>query len=255
MARLWPWIQLTADPSNGSSRQPGHFVSARIGQRVPLDSFSTVSSARTLNLGWSHAPARSGHSLAGMDGGVAEPPEVREQPAVVETHRHRGLVDRATEHSGNALARLDQLPLAIDPAEAFARDDDPSRACRPSCRADLSSRRPSASRLPRRSDPTGEHEERPDEAPFEQRAQTDLEVGRVAVVKADPNVRPPRDGVQDPVERVDRDPVAVLARVEPTLGIADPVEADATDTESFDLPLHRPGCSRGRRAVAERAHL
>ena len=72
-----------------------------------------------------------------------------------------------------------------------------------------------------RSDPTGDHEERPDEATVEQRPQADVEVRCVPVVEADPNVRPSRDGVQDPVERVDRDPVAVLARLQRTPRRAD----------------------------------
>ena len=45
----------------------------------------------------------------------------------------------------------------------------------------------------------------------------------------------PGDRVQDPVERVDRDPVALLARLERPLGRADPVEADAADDRVAQL--------------------
>ena len=58
-------------------------------------------------------PVRSRHPLARMDRGVAESLEVGQQPAVVETERHCGLVYRATDDLGDALPRHDQLALAI----------------------------------------------------------------------------------------------------------------------------------------------
>ena len=84
-----------------------------IGQRVPLDALATLSLARMLNLGWNPRPIRCGHSVACVDGRLAEPLQGREQSTIVDTHRQSSRVDRATDRRSNTRSRLDQLAPAI----------------------------------------------------------------------------------------------------------------------------------------------
>ena len=80
---------------------------------------ATLSLVRKLNLGWSHAHSRPGHSVACVNGRIAEPREVCEQPTVVQTHRHSSLVDRAIDRPSETLSDVHgSASLAGEPQPA-----------------------------------------------------------------------------------------------------------------------------------------
>ena len=68
-------------------------------------------------------------------------------------------------------------------------------------------------------------------------AQSDVEIGRVAVVERDPNVVSPSQDVQYRAKRVDRNPESVLAGIERPPGLADTVKTNAVDSAPSDVEL------------------
>jgi hypothetical protein len=90
-------------------------------------------------------------------------------------------------------------------------------------------------------DPAGDDEERAFQTALEERLKADLDVGSVPVVEADPNAVDPGDRVEDPVERIDRDPVRRFIRLEDAAWRPDAVKADSVDNRFVDaISCRRP---------------